>query len=73
MIANINDIIIAPVKFPLNAILKIFMTGWVVTPFKVSFILPFIAYSKPTKKARPVIIAAITPYTIPFGADTYAF
>jgi hypothetical protein len=28
------------------------------------------AYNNPTKKARPVITAAITPYTIPLGADT---
>jgi hypothetical protein len=31
------------------------------------------AYNNPTKKAIPVIIAAITPYTMPLGADTYAF
>jgi hypothetical protein len=49
------------------------ITGYEVTPFKVSEILPFIAYSSPTKKASPVIIAAMTPYIIPLGAETYAF
>jgi hypothetical protein len=49
--------------------LKILMTGYDVIPFKVSSILSFIAYKSPRKKARPVIIAAITPYIIPLGAE----
>ena len=60
-IARITDIVIAPHKFPLKAILKMLITGYEVTPFNVSEILPFIAYNSPTKKPSPVIIAAITP------------
>jgi len=57
----------------LKAILNIFTTGYVVNPLRVSSIFSFMAYNNPTKKAIPVIIAAITPYTMPLGADNYAF
>jgi hypothetical protein len=34
--------------------------------------LLLIEYNRPRKKANPVIIPAITPHTIPLGADTLA-
>ena len=70
LIASNIDIANAPGSFPLKAIENTFITGCSVIPLRVSEILPFMAYNNPMKNARPLMIAAITPYTIPLGADT---